>query len=173
MSVRLLNAAEPYLYIRNAFAFPLVGPPKKGDSDPVVLTSISLAVTVGILLQYYLDAKVSGRSLAEEQVEVYEAVAEKLHTQFDLDGRACVLRFICELQQGQLGHSTVAGKILTVLFTPHTLKTKGQPYLAAKGLGRRKDAACASHYSSCPHSVFLYFETLRNLTTTNPHNRHS
>ncbi|XP_045107954.1 uncharacterized protein LOC123502769 isoform X1 [Portunus trituberculatus] len=107
-----------------------------------------------------------GRSLAEEQVGVYEAVAQKLHTQFGLDGRACVLRFICELQQRRLGHSTVAGKVLTALFTPHTLETEGQLYLAAKGLGHRKDAACASHYSSCPHSVFLYFETLRNLTIT-------
>ena len=57
------------------------------------------------------------RSLGDDQVGVYEAVADKLNTQFGLDGRACVLRFICELQQRHIGRYTMAGKILTALFT--------------------------------------------------------
>ncbi|XP_045107955.1 uncharacterized protein LOC123502769 isoform X2 [Portunus trituberculatus] len=82
-----------------------------------------------------------GRSLAEEQVGVYEAVAQKLHTQFGLDGRACVLRFICELQQRRLGHSTVAGKVLTALFTYKILRnpvTPAEKLRREDGSNRRK-----------------------------------
>ena len=63
MAVRLLDAAEPYLYVKNAISFPTVAPPKYGDPEPVLLRSAALVLTVGLFLENYVDAKISGRSV--------------------------------------------------------------------------------------------------------------
>ncbi|XP_050708575.1 uncharacterized protein LOC127005623 [Eriocheir sinensis] len=168
MAVRLFSSREAYLYHTNIVTLPVFRRAGAGDAKNVLVAMTALVLPVGILLERFFDEIEKGRSLGEEQAGVYEAVAAKL-VEFGLDGRACVLRFICELQQRRLARSTVAGQLLGVLFTPRVGGQEGGHYLAAKGLGGRKGVVCASHYSSCPHSAFLYFEALRNLTTTTTH----
>lgn len=57
------------------------------------------------------------RTYADDQAAMYQAAESRLSATHGLDGRACVLRFICELRKNPIQDWTVVGELITLLFT--------------------------------------------------------
>ena len=56
------------------------------------------------------------RKIGEDQYTIFKSLERSLHNT-GIDGRACLLRAICEMQQVPFNHYSVMGEILTALFT--------------------------------------------------------
>ena len=56
------------------------------------------------------------RKIGEDQYTIFKSLERSLQTT-GIDGRACLLRTICEMQQVPFNHYSVMGEILTALFT--------------------------------------------------------
>ncbi|XP_076040894.1 uncharacterized protein LOC143025305 [Oratosquilla oratoria] len=123
-------------------------------SFPFTILLDALAAEIGV-----------GRSLGDDQVAVYSELAAQLTNAFGVDGRSCLLRFVCEMQRRALAEWTIVGELLTVLFNP---SKGGEGFLddfrVAKKLGKADCVLCSDHYTECPISVFNYFESLSNAT---------
>lgn len=111
------------------------------------------------------------RSIQEDQLEVFRQIEDNL-SMTGMDGHACVLRFICELQHNRFSGSSIFGELFTLMFTPK----QGQDYTILKEYieaeMRGQDAltsseiskdVCSQHYGSCVWSVF---DALRKLVKT-------
>ncbi|KAG7173533.1 uncharacterized protein LOC121860440 [Homarus americanus] len=169
MSVSPLSLTRPMYNLQNTFAFNFDTVGQDGQATSRSLAA--LIIIVQIFLDHFLDKVEKGRSYSEDQVEVYESLASKLTSQFKVEGRACIFRFICELQQHPIGRWTLAGHLLTLLFTPRVVEKDGdaellKEYLVAQVLGEKENVDCGSLYGSCPFSVFNYFDSFPNTTST-------
>lgn len=77
-----------------------------------------------------------------------------------IDGRACLLRAICEMQQNPLNHYSIMGEILTALHRPkRAAGNLMQEYLEAEKLGQADAEFCITNYSGCPVSLFNMMRT--------------
>ena len=56
------------------------------------------------------------RSFASDQYQLFNQV-EKSLAQMGIDGKACLLRTICEMQKRPIDHYSIMGEIVTVLMT--------------------------------------------------------
>ncbi|XP_045117776.1 uncharacterized protein LOC123508266 isoform X1 [Portunus trituberculatus] len=110
------------------------------------------------------------RSIQQDQRELLGQIEESM-VAAGMDGHACVLRFICEMQANKFSHSSIFGEVLNLIFTP---KPGGdasvlQDYIEAEMAGQSMQEAtlrdpsvtqtlqpptCAQQYSSCPVSMF-------------------
>ncbi|KAK3874177.1 hypothetical protein Pcinc_020866 [Petrolisthes cinctipes] len=165
MSITPFFLERPVYTILNVAVLPVTT-----DQD-VVLALFQFVFPINLLLDAVKEELFKGRSLGEEQAGVYNGLAEKLKKEYGLDGRACVQRFVCELQRRHIAGWSVAGRILTHLFTPHAGGNKRnidplRDYLTAQSLGNREDNVCGLHYQSCPFSVFNYFDARKNITNS-------
>ncbi|XP_042860111.1 uncharacterized protein LOC122245977 isoform X1 [Penaeus japonicus] len=144
-----------------------------GTKNTIALSSIGIGII--LFLETLLDegpavnaSSTSGRaerSIQEDQLEVFRQIEDNISS-LGVDGRACVLRFICEMQTNSFSKASVFGELFTLLFTP---KPGGdytvlKEYIAAEEEGRReaKDSLrCAQRYQACPLSVFAALRRLR------------
>ncbi|ROT77214.1 uncharacterized protein [Penaeus vannamei] len=142
-----------------------------GTKNTIALSSI--AVGLILFLETLLDegpatstsAGRAERSIQEDQLEVFRQIEDNISS-LGVDGRACVLRFICEMQTNRFSRSSLFGELFTLLFTP---KPGGdytvlKEYIAAEEEGRQggKDSpGCAHKYRMCPLSVFAALRRLR------------
>ncbi|XP_076040819.1 uncharacterized protein LOC143025244 [Oratosquilla oratoria] len=83
---------------------------------------------------------------------------EKTLGHIGIDGRSCLLRFVCEMQRRPLGRYSVVGELVSLMMTPRNeTLTFLKDYSEAAEIGREAldvDHACRSAYDSCPVSVF-------------------
>ncbi|XP_076041933.1 uncharacterized protein LOC143025808 [Oratosquilla oratoria] len=127
---------------------------RDGEETPRKL--IFLAFYFTFYLDSLMDQYAKGRSLSDDQLSLYSTLEERLASNYGIDGRACVLRFICELQKHSIRDFTVMGEIVTSLFQPREGSFL-QEYRTARSIGLSVDSECSHHYYSCPISVFNLF----------------
>lgn len=70
-----------------------------------------------ILLLRHLHVCHAARRSIEDQSWVYRTVATQLTEELGVDGRECVLRFMCDLQAQPIHSWTLAGQVLGLVFT--------------------------------------------------------
>ncbi|XP_069694257.1 uncharacterized protein [Periplaneta americana] len=93
------------------------------------------------------------RSLSKTRWNLY-SMLEVIIDRLELDGRACVLRAICEAADTTLQHNDLAGDVLHVLLTPSTTSDEVSSYSnfeyhAAERLGREISGSCHLLYPEC------------------------
>ncbi|XP_050071113.1 uncharacterized protein LOC126559053 [Anopheles maculipalpis] len=77
------------------------------------------------------------------------------------DGRACLLRAVCEVAETPLKHNGLIGEIIDVIFTPTPSDLLDPDYLLAQSNGQQ-GRDCSELYSACPngHGLFDNFSLL-------------
>ncbi|XP_042213507.1 uncharacterized protein LOC121860421 [Homarus americanus] len=167
MSVGPFLLSRPVNSLQNTIVFPLMTAGM--DGQETLRGFVNFLMPIHIIIDSFVEDLQLGRSYSEDQIGVYESLASRLTSQFRLEGRACILRFICELQQRPIGRWTLTGHLISLLFTPQVGKKDGdaemlKEYLVAQILGKKNNFDCSSLYGSCPFSAFNYFEFIRNTT---------
>ncbi|XP_045102610.1 uncharacterized protein LOC123499071 [Portunus trituberculatus] len=101
------------------------------------------------------------RNLAEDQLALFYHLETSL-TVAGVDGRACMLRAVCEGQSKRLIALNLLGHLLTAFLTPQD-KTLLKPYWEAAEVGRAgtRGGRCAKHYPGCPVSLLDIFKLAR------------
>ncbi|XP_063887504.1 uncharacterized protein LOC135115013 [Scylla paramamosain] len=124
-----------------------------------------------------LPFSASPRSIQQDQRELLGQIEESM-VAAGMDGHACVLRFICEMQANRFSHSSIFGEVLSLIFTPKAggdasvLKDYIEAEMAGQSLQeatQREPSAgqtlqvptCAQRYPSCPVSVFAALRRLQ------------
>ncbi|XP_040564305.1 uncharacterized protein [Lepeophtheirus salmonis] len=93
------------------------------------------------------------RSLEEDQVSILSKLEEAI-TKGGMNGRHCVLKAICELQETPIHEWSVLGEMISVLFRPKKgYHSELLDYKKAEKLGS-ETGKCWSHYPNCPISIF-------------------
>jgi len=94
------------------------------------------------------------QDVASDQAKVLAGIEEGFH-RAGIDGKECVLRAICELEETPIKHWTIVGDMLTTLLSPkregNTTGLSDYHLAADRGL---EDGDCWSFYPSCPFSIF-------------------
>ena len=57
-----------------------------------------------------------GRSLAHDQLEIFGSIERSLSS-VGVEGRPCLLRFICEMHQRPIGRNSILGEVFDVVFS--------------------------------------------------------
>ncbi|XP_047488112.1 uncharacterized protein LOC125038619 [Penaeus chinensis] len=102
------------------------------------------------------------KSIQEDQMELFQQIEDNISA-MGVDGHACILRFICEMQTNRFSASSIFGEIFSLMFTPkqgddYTLLKE---YIEAEMAGVEGSQRCSERYLTCPVSVF---SALRNLS---------
>ncbi|XP_041766418.1 uncharacterized protein LOC121590646 [Anopheles merus] len=71
------------------------------------------------------------------------------------NGRACLLRAVCEVAEMPLKHNGLIGEIIDVIFTPSASDRLEPDYLLARSYGQQ-GRDCTAQYTDCPagHGLF-------------------
>ncbi|XP_069166974.1 uncharacterized protein [Procambarus clarkii] len=95
--------------------------------------------------------------LAGGDREVMYRVVEKSMEALGVDGKACLLRAICELSQSPLTNHGFFGEVLQLFLSPSrsTSPTRHrlQEYTEAEQQGKSEDR-CLHYFQACPYSFF-------------------
>jgi len=102
------------------------------------------------------------RSVATDQHNVLGAIAEAFN-KAGLDGKQCVLRAVCELEETPVKHWSIIGDMVTTLLQPKRgdNTTLLEDYHRAQDIGAEsaangKDGDCWSFFPNCPLSLFNF-----------------
>ncbi|XP_076040818.1 uncharacterized protein LOC143025243 [Oratosquilla oratoria] len=166
MAVSPVSLKEYTWEMKNQFVLPFV------TQNPITQEAVVkgfLGFAVPLIL--YFDALKKDfwedRSLGRDQVTVYTVIEDNLSDTFGIDGKACLMRFICELQDRPLAGLSVLGELLAVVFNPEEEENDLlEDYLEAKKLGNTSGVVCGNHFLECSISVFGYFESFKNVTVS-------
>ncbi|XP_040564304.1 uncharacterized protein [Lepeophtheirus salmonis] len=123
-------------------------------SDTVLTNSSNLNVNlIGRKKRNAEDDNYLVRSLEEDQVSILSKLEEAI-TKGGMNGRHCVLKAICELQETPIHEWSVLGEMISVLFRPKKgYHSELLDYKKAEKLGS-ETGKCWSHYPNCPISIF-------------------
>ncbi|CAL4062340.1 unnamed protein product, partial [Meganyctiphanes norvegica] len=155
--IKLGTFNRPFLNVMSYVFVPL---PTRTSDD--VLQPYALLNAV-IMLDTLLGDYLSGRSLSEDKTTLYQSVSSQV-SKFGLDGPSCLQRFMCELQHHPIQDASVAGRLISTLFSLNEDEA-GQnlgKYHVAQQMGKEgaHDNVCQDAYAhECPFSVFNYFKT--------------
>ncbi|KAG7168543.1 uncharacterized protein LOC121867310 [Homarus americanus] len=156
---------HPYLSIVNQLGVP-INTDNDNDSVPTPRLLPYGAVSFIIILDALVQEYVKGRSYTDDQVSIYRSLEDKMTATYGLDGPACLLRFICDLQKFPIKDWTIVGEVITAVFTPRE-DGRGMllDYREAQLAGQMEDPeSCFVNYGyTCPFSVFNYFRELEDL----------
>ncbi|KAI9563743.1 hypothetical protein GHT06_011207 [Daphnia sinensis] len=144
-----------------------------GDPAFVYVNVFSLIFRVVVQLERLFVKKKtrSSRKIGEDQHTIFKLLERSLQNT-GIDGRACLLRAICEMQQVPFNHYSLMGEILTALLTPkRAAGNLMQEYLEAEKLGQADAEFCITNYSGCPVSLFNMMRTY-STPADKPHNHH-
>jgi len=98
----------------------------------------------------------TGRKIEDQHSAVFEMV-EDLLNKFGVDGKACVLRLICELAESNgLPYNGLMGRAIETLFLlDYGLSNTDRlyEYISARMYGEHQ-GSCESAYPQCPFSAF-------------------
>ncbi|XP_027227688.1 uncharacterized protein [Penaeus vannamei] len=161
MSVGTVSFSRPSLTIRNSVNTPILSDADM-DGTPTIRKVSILAFSVTILLDALKEEYGLGRSFSDDQAGIYRSLEDRISTSTGLDGRSCLLRFVCEMQRFPIREWTIAGEVITTLFTPREGKNELlQEYREAQWEGQQEglpsSSACETYAVRCPFSVFNYF----------------
>jgi len=102
------------------------------------------------------------RSVATDQHNVFSAIGEAFN-KAGLDGKQCVLRAVCELEETPVKHWSIIGDMVTTLLQPKRgdNTTLLEDYHRAQDIGADSAANgnkgdCWSFYPNCPLSLFNF-----------------
>uniref|UniRef100_A0A182VYI9 Uncharacterized protein n=1 Tax=Anopheles minimus TaxID=112268 RepID=A0A182VYI9_9DIPT len=89
------------------------------------------------------------------------ALLEHGMSRWGRNGRACLLRAVCEVAETPLKHNGLIGEIIDVIFTPTPSDPLDPDYLVAQSQGQQ-GRDCTDLYSACPngHGLFDNFSFL-------------
>jgi len=89
-----------------------------------------------------------------ERAQLYSYVEDYLFT-FGMDGKACLLRAICETHESPLLGYGFVGEMLEMFLTPSRSPywNKMSDYIAAEQIGK-KEGDCQTFNKDCPRSLF-------------------
>ncbi|XP_058055836.1 uncharacterized protein LOC131207243 [Anopheles bellator] len=82
-------------------------------------------------------------------------VLERTFDRADRNGRACVLRAVCEVAATPLKHNGLIGEIIDVIFTPNPSELLDIVYLEAQNYGS-SGRDCIQLYPSCPSGKGIF-----------------
>jgi len=101
----------------------------------------------------------NSRKLGDDQYNLFRSLEKSLQ-RTGIDGKACLLRAICEMQQNPINHYSIMGEIATALLTPKRAKGNFmKDYLDAEYAGQADSSSCSSLYHTCPVSLFDFMRT--------------
>nr|XP_045606527.1 uncharacterized protein LOC123763415 isoform X1 [Procambarus clarkii] len=128
--------------------------------------AMSFAVRLDINLYNVFNRPAkTGRSIQEDQLDLFQQIESNIAT-LGVDGHACVLRFICEMQTNRFSSSSIFGEIFNLMFTPKQGSNYKilEDYIAAEMAGQDSGPGqtCAETYPSCPVSVFAVLRRFQN-----------
>uniref|UniRef100_A0A182MTE3 Uncharacterized protein n=1 Tax=Anopheles culicifacies TaxID=139723 RepID=A0A182MTE3_9DIPT len=89
------------------------------------------------------------------------ALLEQAMSRWGRNGRACLLRAVCEVAETPLKHNGLIGEIIDVIFTPVPSDPLDPDYLVAQSQGQQ-GRDCTELYPTCPsgHGLFDNFSFL-------------
>ncbi|XP_042883366.1 uncharacterized protein LOC122260250 [Penaeus japonicus] len=133
-----------------------------GSMNTIAVSSVTMGV-IFFLESLFFEAQ-SGRgkrSIQEDQMELFHQIEDNISA-MGIDGHACILKFICEMQTNRFSSSSIFGELFTLMFTPkqgdnYTLLKE---YIEAEMAGQEGSQRCSERYLTCPVSVF---SAVRNL----------
>jgi len=133
-----------------------------GISIPIsALSATSTTFDIAVPFTYNLPNSTaslvySGRKIEDEHSAVFE-MAEDLLNKFGINGKACVLRLICELAESRgLPYNGILGKAFETLFLLDyglTNTDRLYEYISARMYGEHT-GDCETAYPQCPFSAF-------------------
>jgi len=133
-----------------------------GLSIPIsALSATSTTFDIGVPFTYNLPNSTAslvytGRKMEDEHSAVFE-MAEDLLNKFGIDGKACVLRLICELAESKgLPYNGLMGRAIETLFLiDYGMSNTDRlyEYISARMYGEHT-GDCLTAYPQCPFSAF-------------------
>ncbi|XP_037803414.1 uncharacterized protein LOC119597842 isoform X2 [Penaeus monodon] len=133
-----------------------------GSTSTIALSALSMGV-IFFLESLFAEAPPGRgkRSIQEDQMELFHQIEDNISA-MGVDGHACILRFICEMQTNRFSASSIFGEIFTLMFTPkqgddYTLLKE---YIEAEMAGAEGSQRCSERYLTCPVSVFSALRSL-------------
>ncbi|KAK4026968.1 Uncharacterized protein APZ42_017518 [Daphnia magna] len=163
MAARNALLARPQWLIANQLTMPLITVADDGKKSLRGLVVVIVQFTI-FLDTLFVEKAVQGqgRSMEQDQFQIYKSIEGALQVA-GMDGKACLLRTICEIQQNQIGQYTLAGEFATLLLTPKKGETGFtgflHDYLMAEKVGRSLNQSCSDSFPRCPLSLFEYFRS--------------
>ncbi|XP_066975330.1 uncharacterized protein [Macrobrachium rosenbergii] len=103
------------------------------------------------------EATPSVGNLAGGDREVLYKIVERSLNSVGIDGKACLLRAICEMFVAPLDHHGLVGEMLEVFFSPsrrHVNEERLAEYTEAELQGKNS-RECEQYYEACPYSFFV------------------
>ncbi|KAI9563742.1 hypothetical protein GHT06_011206 [Daphnia sinensis] len=163
MAARNALLSRPQWVIANQLTMPLITVADNGAKSVRGLVAVTVQFTI-FLDTLFVEKAVhgQGRSMEQDQFQIYKSIEGALQVA-GMDGKACLLRTICEMQQNQLGQYTLAGEFATLLLTPKKGETGFtgflHDYLEAEKVGRSLNQSCSDSFPRCPLSLIEYFRS--------------
>lgn len=106
---------------------------------------------------------VNGKLIAEDQLHTYRMLESSLGD-LGVEGKECLLRAICEMQETKIAEWTYFGEMLTNFLTPKLGDYSFlADYQAAYDLGSRVNSGssdCQTAYQHCPMSIFNFIPAI-------------
>ncbi|XP_027227213.2 uncharacterized protein [Penaeus vannamei] len=149
-----LAPLDPLWFVENQLGLPL----RVDNTDAAEFaTSVVFIFRIAIQLSQVFaarEAEAKGRSLAEDQMTIYQQLQSSLSA-VGVDGRSCLLRFICEAQHRRMQRLNLLGQMLATLLTP-----KEDDFLASysEAAAAGREGSCLEQYSECPVSLFTLMD---------------
>lgn len=161
MGTRTPVLLRPHWIINNQLTLPLVAVDNNGRTAIRGLMQLIIPVTIFIDTIFSDKAGYTARSFGNEQYQVYKSV-EGILQSTGIDGKACLLRTICEMQTNPIGEFTVVGEIITILLSPKRgINDFLHEYIDAEQIGQSSNMTCAREFSDCPISLYNLFRSSR------------
>ncbi|KAI9563741.1 hypothetical protein GHT06_011205 [Daphnia sinensis] len=159
MGTRTPILLRPHWTINNQLTLPLVAFDNNGKTAIRGLMQIIIPVTIFMDTIFSDKAGYTARSFGNEQFQVYKSV-EGILQSTGIDGKACLLRTICEMQTNPIGEFTVVGEIITILLSPKRgINDFLHDYIEAEQIGQSSNMTCAREFSDCPVSLYNLFRS--------------
>ncbi|XP_037803413.1 uncharacterized protein LOC119597842 isoform X1 [Penaeus monodon] len=155
----VVTPLKPIWYVTAQLSLPL------GDQE---IDAVEFAMAMALVLRMQVNlydvfsrSSRRGRSIQEDQMELFHQIEDNISA-MGVDGHACILRFICEMQTNRFSASSIFGEIFTLMFTPkqgddYTLLKE---YIEAEMAGAEGSQRCSERYLTCPVSVFSALRSL-------------
>ncbi|XP_071527775.1 uncharacterized protein, partial [Panulirus ornatus] len=100
-----------------------------------------------------------GQSHKDDRFHLY-GVIEGLFDKFGADGRACVLRAVCEHAQTHLMGAGILGEVISTILVASSASSSSEEmheYVTAEFYGK-SHGNCRSMYPTCPISLFSWLD---------------
>ncbi|XP_046450906.1 uncharacterized protein LOC124198884 [Daphnia pulex] len=159
MGTRTPVLLRSHWIINNQLTLPLVAVDDKGKTAIRGLIQLLVPVTIFLDTIFADTAGYTTRGFGDDQYQIYKSM-EGILQATGIDGKACLLRTICEMQTNPIGEFTVVGEILTILLSPKRgINDFLHDYIDAEHIGQSHNMTCAGEFRECPVSLYNLFRS--------------